>query len=279
MGASRGETDEIAREFHDAGVTHIVALRGDSAEGAPFTPHPDGYRNAAELVRGLRRIADFEISVAAYPEIHPDAVSSLGDLDNLKRKLDGGATRCITQFFFDSDVFLRFVERVRMHGIQVPIVPDILAPFNFNQVVRMSRRSDSRLARAFPWRRHKAERARAVDREARSCGTLQRTEAKNVTDSLAELRLIQRVEVKIAHSYFAQSPAKFDRNIHRDVFTGVRLIVESFEQMPQPRWHSRAATSRHTHHVIEVERSQDARNDGRLNSVHARSFYKSEKDV
>ena len=151
VGASRGETDEIAREFHDAGVTHIVALRGDSAEGAPFTPHPDGYRNAAELVRGLRRIADFEISVAAYPEIHPDAVSSLADLDNLKRKLDGGATRCITQFFFDSDVFLRFVERARMHGIQAPIVPGILAPFNFNHVVRMARRCGTTVP---AWLRH-----------------------------------------------------------------------------------------------------------------------------
>ncbi|MFC3096262.1 methylenetetrahydrofolate reductase [NAD(P)H] [Alteraurantiacibacter palmitatis] len=139
-GASRAEVDAQARQFHAAGVRHIVALRGDGAEpGAPFTPHPDGYRNAAELVAGLTRIAPFEISVAAYPEVHPDALSAEADLDNLKRKLDAGATRALTQFFFTADAFLRFRDRAAAAGITAPIVPGILPVTNFAQTCKFAR--------------------------------------------------------------------------------------------------------------------------------------------
>jgi methylenetetrahydrofolate reductase (NADPH) len=139
VAATRGEIDEVARAYWAAGVRHIVALRGDAPEGAGrYAPHPDGYAFAADLVSGLKRIADFEISVAAYPEVHPDARSADADLDNLKRKIDAGATRAITQFFFEESVFLRFVERARRAGIALPIVPGILPVTNFQQVVKFA---------------------------------------------------------------------------------------------------------------------------------------------
>ncbi len=139
--ASRAEVDAVARDYWRAGVRHIVALRGDPPEGAGrYVPRPDGYRYAADLVAGLRRVGDFEISVAAYPEGHPEAASPEADLDNLKRKIDAGATRAITQFFFDVDVYLRFVERARRAGIDVPIVPGILPVTNFAQVSRFAAR-------------------------------------------------------------------------------------------------------------------------------------------
>ena len=140
VGASKADVDEVAREYWASGVRHIVALRGDpppESEGR-YTPHPDGYRYAADLVAGLRKVADFEISVAAYPEGHPEAVSVEADLDNLKRKIDAGATRAITQFFFDVDVYLAFLERAQKVGITVPIVPGILPVTNFAQVVKFS---------------------------------------------------------------------------------------------------------------------------------------------
>jgi methylenetetrahydrofolate reductase (NADPH) len=141
VGASRGEVDDIARRYWEAGIRHIVALRGDSPDAnGKFEPHPQGYKNAAELVAGLKRLADFEISVAAYPEIHPESPSSKADLDNLKRKIDAGATRAITQFFFDTEAFPRFYERARMHGVDIPIVPGILASPNFASIHRMARR-------------------------------------------------------------------------------------------------------------------------------------------
>ncbi|MCW5751808.1 MAG: methylenetetrahydrofolate reductase [Alphaproteobacteria bacterium] len=139
VAASRGEVDEIARRYWDAGIRHVVALRGDPPEGErTFTPHPDGYASAAELVAGLRRIADFEISVAAYPEIHPEATSSRADLENLRRKVDAGACRAITQYFFDPRCFLRFRDRARAAGVGVPLVAGILPVTNFRQVVRFS---------------------------------------------------------------------------------------------------------------------------------------------
>lgn len=139
VGASREEVNEIAMQFWDAGVRHIVALRGDGGKpGAPFVPHPQGYANAAELVSGLRSLADFDISVAAYPEVHPDASSAEADLDNLKRKLDAGATRALTQFFFSPDAFLRFRDKAAAAGIDAPVVPGILPVENFGQVCKFA---------------------------------------------------------------------------------------------------------------------------------------------
>lgn len=139
VGASKAEIDTVAQQYWDSGVRHIVALRGDAPEGEDgYRPHPEGYANAAELVEGLKRIADFEISVAAYPEIHPDSPSSQADLDNLKRKIDNGADRAITQYFFDADTYLRFLDRVRAAGIWVPVIPGIMPVTNFDAIVRFS---------------------------------------------------------------------------------------------------------------------------------------------
>jgi methylenetetrahydrofolate reductase (NADPH) len=139
--ASRAEVNAVVQSYRALGVRHIVALRGDPPEGsACFTPHPGGYRNAEELVRGIRAIADFEISVAAYPEVHPEALSPQADLDNLRRKLDAGASRAITQFFFDPEVYLRFVDRARAAGIGAPIVPGILPVTNFARVRDFARK-------------------------------------------------------------------------------------------------------------------------------------------
>ncbi|NCF51027.1 methylenetetrahydrofolate reductase [Gammaproteobacteria bacterium] len=146
IGASRGEIDDIARAYWDMGVRQLVALRGDPPPDEDgYVPHPDGYRYAAELVAGLRRIADFDISVAAYPEVHPEASSPLFDLDNLKRKLDAGATRAITQFFFDVDVFLRFRDLAAAAGIDSPIVPGILPITRFPQLERFADRCGARV--------------------------------------------------------------------------------------------------------------------------------------
>lgn len=139
IGATCGEIDEIAREYWDMGIRHLVALRGDPPrDNASYTPHPDGYAYAADLVAGLRKVADFDISVAAYPEAHPEAPSLAFDLENLKRKLDAGATRAITQFFFDVDVFLRFRDRAAAAGIESPIVPGILPITRFPQLQRFA---------------------------------------------------------------------------------------------------------------------------------------------
>lgn len=132
IGANRGEIDGIARRYRALGVRHIVALRGDlPTDAAAYAVHPDGYANAAELVEGLRRVADFDIAVAAYPETHREARSPQADLDHLKRKLDAGASRAITQFFCAPETFLRFVERARAAGIDAEIVPGILPITNF----------------------------------------------------------------------------------------------------------------------------------------------------
>lgn len=140
VGATRDEVDQVAQSYWDAGVRHIVALRGDPpADTDKYVPHPGGYDYAADLVAGLKRIADFEISVAAYPEMHPEAQSPEADLDNLKRKIDAGATRAITQFFFDPEVFLRFLDRARAAGIAIPIVPGIIPVTNFTQTARFAK--------------------------------------------------------------------------------------------------------------------------------------------
>lgn len=139
IGAARGEIEEIAANYWAVGIRHIVALRGDPPnDGAGYRPHPDGYRYAAELVEGLRRVAPFEISVACFPENHPEAASAEADLDNLKRKIDAGANRAITQFFFDTDIYFRFMDRALAAGITVPIVPGILPVTNFAQVKKFA---------------------------------------------------------------------------------------------------------------------------------------------
>jgi methylenetetrahydrofolate reductase (NADPH) len=139
VGATQDEVNEVAREYLAAGVRHIVALRGDPPAGASrYEPHPGGYAQAEDLVRGLRRIGDFDISVGAYPETHPAAVNADADLDFLKRKIDAGANRAITQYFFDTDIYLRFLDRCHARGITVPIVPGILPVSNFAQVKRFS---------------------------------------------------------------------------------------------------------------------------------------------
>lgn len=138
IGASRAEIDAIARSYWQAGIRHLVALRGDPPAGGAYTPHPQGYRRAADLVAGLKRVADFEVSVAAYPEIHPEAESAEADLDALKRKIDHGAARAITQFFFDAATFFRFRDRAWSAGIRAPIVPGILPIGNFAQVKRFA---------------------------------------------------------------------------------------------------------------------------------------------
>lgn len=139
IGAPRDAIDAVARLYWDSGIRHVVALRGDPPAGeGSYKPHPGGYGYAADLVAGLKRIAPFEISVAAYPETHPEAKSPEADLDNLKRKIDAGADRAITQFFFEVDVYLRFVDRARARGIGVPIVPGILPVSNFGQVKKFA---------------------------------------------------------------------------------------------------------------------------------------------
>jgi methylenetetrahydrofolate reductase (NADPH) len=139
IGASCGEIDDVAREYWDMGIRHLVALRGDAPKDADrYEPHPDGYAYASDLVAGLRKVADFDISVAAYPEVHPEAPNPLFDLDNLKRKLDAGASRAITQFFFDTDVFLRFRDLTAAAGIESGIVPGILPITRFPQLQRFA---------------------------------------------------------------------------------------------------------------------------------------------
>lgn len=141
VGSDKASVDAVAREFQAVGVKHFVALRGDPPEGvgAAYQPHPNGYANGAELVAGLRALADFEVSVSAYPERHPESPDFATDIDMLKRKVDAGATRAITQFFFDNDTYERYVERVRRAGIYIPIVPGILPIHNFGQVARFSK--------------------------------------------------------------------------------------------------------------------------------------------
>ncbi len=139
VAASKQEVDDVARAYWEAGVRHIVALRGDPPNGAAgYAPHPDGYRYSCELVAGLKRIADFEITVAAFPEKHPDSTSFEADIDYLKKKIDAGATRAITQYFFDVEHYFRFMERVRRAGITIPILPGILPVGNVAQVKKFS---------------------------------------------------------------------------------------------------------------------------------------------
>jgi methylenetetrahydrofolate reductase (NADPH) len=140
--ASKQEVHDVVEEFREAGVKHFVALRGDPSTGigTDYKPHPEGYENAAALVRGLREIGDFEISVSAYPEKHPESKSDAVDIDMLKRKADNGATRALTQFFFDNDIFERYMERVAKAGITIPVVPGIMPIQNLTQLKRFAGR-------------------------------------------------------------------------------------------------------------------------------------------
>ena len=138
VGATREAVDQVARDYWTAGIRHIVALRGDPPQGTAYAPYPGGYAFAADLVAGLRNVAGFEISVAAYPEVHPAASSPMADLENLKRKLDAGATRAITQYFFDTSTYLRFLDLCLAAGITAPIVPGIMPVSNYAQIVKFS---------------------------------------------------------------------------------------------------------------------------------------------
>jgi methylenetetrahydrofolate reductase (NADPH) len=150
VGATRDDVDAVVRGYQDVGVTRIVALRGDPLEGVgqPFVPHPDGYGSAAELVAGIREIGDFDISVAAYPEKHPQSPHWDADIDNLKRKIDAGAARAITQMFFDNADYFRFVERARRAGITAPIVPGIQPIHSFKQISGFAARCGASIP---PW--------------------------------------------------------------------------------------------------------------------------------
>jgi methylenetetrahydrofolate reductase (NADPH) len=144
VAATREEIDAIVRDYHAAGVRHIVALRGDPVAGAgeKYAPHPGGYQNAAALVAGIKKVSpDFEVSVSAYPERHPDSPTLEADIDMLKAKVDAGASRAITQFFFENDLYFRYLDRVRARGIDIPIVPGILPVQNFKAAKNFATRA------------------------------------------------------------------------------------------------------------------------------------------
>jgi len=139
VNATKAEVDDVARHYWESGIRHIVALRGDPPDGSTkYIPHPGGYANAIELIAGLKKIAPFEISVGAYPEVHPDSPDAQTDIDNLKRKFDAGASRAITQFFFDPQCFFEFRERAAAAGIEGEIVPGVMPVMSFAAVQRMS---------------------------------------------------------------------------------------------------------------------------------------------
>lgn len=143
VSATRAEVDDVIRSYLDVGVRHIVALRGDPAGGigTRYEPHPQGYASTSDLVRGIRAVGDFEVSVAAYPEKHPESDTFAVDIDVLRRKVDAGATRAITQFFFDNDTYFRYLDKVRAAGIDIPIVPGILPVQNFRQTATFAVRA------------------------------------------------------------------------------------------------------------------------------------------
>ena len=190
IGASRGEILDIARQYWDEGVRHIVALRGDPPQGVTcYEPRPDGFAYAADLVAGLKTVADFDVSVAAYPEMHPEAQSAQFDLDNLKRKLDAGATRAITQFFYDVGVFLRFRDRCAAVGICAPIVPGILPITRFPQVLRFAARCGASIPQ---WL---AERFQGLDDDAET----RRLIAASV--AIEQVQTLERHGVRDFHFY------------------------------------------------------------------------------
>ena len=149
VAATKTEIDSVIRAYWDSGVRHIVALRGDPTGGVgdKYAPHPGGYATSAELVAGIKRAGDIEVSVSAYPEKHPDSPDVEADIDMLKRKIDAGATRAITQFFFENDLYFRYLDRVRARGIEIPIVPGILPVQNFKQTTGFAARCGASVPR------------------------------------------------------------------------------------------------------------------------------------
>ncbi len=143
VSASKSDVNDVIQSYWDAGVRHIVALRGDPAGGlgTVYEPHPDGYHQTSDLVAGIKSIGDFEVTVSAYPEKHPEAASLDADIDALKMKVDAGATRAITQFFFDNDVYFRFLDKVRARGIDIPILPGVVPVQNFKQTANFARKT------------------------------------------------------------------------------------------------------------------------------------------
>ena len=156
VSASCAEVDDVIRSYWAAGVRHIVALRGDPAGGlgSTYEPHPQGYHQTSDLVEGIRKIGEFEVTVSAYPEKHPEAASLDADIDALKKKVDAGATRAITQFFFDNDVYFRYLDKVRASGIDIPILPGIVPVQNFKQTAGFARRCGASVPR---WLEHRFE--------------------------------------------------------------------------------------------------------------------------
>jgi methylenetetrahydrofolate reductase (NADPH) len=168
VGATRDEVDDVVRAYYAAGIRHIVALRGDPAGGvgSAYAPHPGGYATTADLVEGIKRIGDFDVTVSAYPEKHPESPSVDQDIDVLKAKVEAGATRAITQFFFDNDHYFRYLDRVRRAGITIPILPGIVPVHNFKQVANFARKTGASvpdwLARRFDGLDHDVETRKLV---------------------------------------------------------------------------------------------------------------------
>jgi methylenetetrahydrofolate reductase (NADPH) len=181
--ASRAEVDDVVARYHEIGVRHIVALRGDSPAGmgAPYSAHPDGYKSSVDLVAGIRtRYPDIEVSVSAYPEKHPESASFDIDIDLLKAKVDAGATRAITNFFFDNELYFRYLDRVHARGIEIPVVPGILPVQNFKQMKNIASRCGASVP---PWL---AEKFEGLDDDAETRKLIAATMAAGQAQKLAK---------------------------------------------------------------------------------------------
>lgn len=183
VGASRGEIDDVVAHYHDAGVRHVVALRGDPATGigTAYCAHPDGYQTSSELVASIKkRYPDIDVSVSAYPEKHPESIDFDADIDTLKAKVDAGADRAITQVFFDNDLYFRYLDKVRARGISLPIVPGIMPMHNFKQARKFVTRAGTSVP---PWL---AERFEGLDDDAETRKLVAATVAAGQVQKLAK---------------------------------------------------------------------------------------------